>query len=153
MARAGSLATWNSCRAELSYNNIADADAAWECVRQFDAPACVIVKHANPCGVAVGSGCRCLRAGLRHRSDQRIRRHHRVQHAARRRHRKTILDRQFVEVLIAPDYDDDALAYAKKANVRVLRIPMAPLSPGFIDTKRINRDVDADRRRPRGGAR
>ena len=42
---------------ELSYNNIADADAAWECVRQFDAPACVIVKHANPCGVAVGVAC------------------------------------------------------------------------------------------------
>src|SRR4029450_7423444 len=39
---------------ELSYNNIADADAAWECVKPFDAPACVIVKHANPCGVAVG---------------------------------------------------------------------------------------------------
>src|SRR5690606_37542481 len=38
---------------ELSYNNIADADAAWECVRTFAAPACVIVKHANPCGVAV----------------------------------------------------------------------------------------------------
>jgi phosphoribosylaminoimidazolecarboxamide formyltransferase/IMP cyclohydrolase len=40
---------------ELSYNNIADADAAWECVKSFDAPACVIVKHANPCGVAVGA--------------------------------------------------------------------------------------------------
>jgi phosphoribosylaminoimidazolecarboxamide formyltransferase/IMP cyclohydrolase len=39
---------------ELSYNNIADADAAWECVKSFDAAACVIVKHANPCGVAVG---------------------------------------------------------------------------------------------------
>ena len=40
---------------ELSYNNIADADAAWECVKSFDEPACVIVKHANPCGVAVGA--------------------------------------------------------------------------------------------------
>jgi phosphoribosylaminoimidazolecarboxamide formyltransferase/IMP cyclohydrolase len=40
---------------ELSYNNIADADAAWECVKTFDVPACVIVKHANPCGVAVGA--------------------------------------------------------------------------------------------------
>jgi phosphoribosylaminoimidazolecarboxamide formyltransferase/IMP cyclohydrolase len=40
---------------ELSYNNIADADAAWECVKTFDAPACVIVKHANPCGVAIGA--------------------------------------------------------------------------------------------------
>jgi phosphoribosylaminoimidazolecarboxamide formyltransferase/IMP cyclohydrolase len=52
---------------------------------------------------------------------------------------KAILDRQFVEVLIAPDYDDEALAYAKKkANVRVLRIPMAAPSPGFIDTRRVN---------------
>ena len=41
---------------ELSYNNIVDADAAWECVKEFDNPACVIVKHANPCGVAEGTG-------------------------------------------------------------------------------------------------
>src|SRR5690606_1877235 len=54
----GSLATFEQLQGKaLSYNNIADADAAWECVRQFDAPACVIVKHANPCGVAMGSGC------------------------------------------------------------------------------------------------
>src|SRR5690606_4337919 len=53
----GSLATFEQLQGkELSYNNIADSDAAWECVRQFDAPACVIVKHANPCGVAVGAG-------------------------------------------------------------------------------------------------
>ena len=51
----GSLVTAKQLQGkELSYNNIADADAAWECVKCFDAPACVIVKHANPCGVAVG---------------------------------------------------------------------------------------------------
>ncbi|MDO5652788.1 MAG: bifunctional phosphoribosylaminoimidazolecarboxamide formyltransferase/IMP cyclohydrolase, partial [Brachymonas sp.] len=51
----GSIVTGKQLQGkELSYNNIADADAAWECVKQFDAPACVIVKHANPCGVAVG---------------------------------------------------------------------------------------------------
>ena len=51
---------------ELSYNNIADADAAWECVKTFDAPACVIVKHANPCGVAVGARrARRVREGVR----------------------------------------------------------------------------------------
>ena len=51
----GSIVTGQQLQGkELSYNNIADADAAWECVKQFDAPACVIVKHANPCGVAVG---------------------------------------------------------------------------------------------------
>ena len=51
----GMLAGWTQLQGkELSYNNIADADAAWECVKTFDAPACVVVKHANPCGVAVG---------------------------------------------------------------------------------------------------
>ncbi|MDH4292720.1 MAG: bifunctional phosphoribosylaminoimidazolecarboxamide formyltransferase/IMP cyclohydrolase, partial [Betaproteobacteria bacterium] len=51
----GSLSGYRQLQGkELSYNNIADADAAWECVKTLDAPACVIVKHANPCGVAVG---------------------------------------------------------------------------------------------------
>ena len=54
----GTLATFTQLQGkELSFNNLADADAAWECVRQFERPACVIVKHANPCGVAEGSGC------------------------------------------------------------------------------------------------
>jgi phosphoribosylaminoimidazolecarboxamide formyltransferase/IMP cyclohydrolase len=54
----GTLATFTQLQGKaLSYNNIADADAAWEAVRQFEAPACVIVKHANPCGVAVGVAC------------------------------------------------------------------------------------------------
>ena len=53
-AAAGSLASYNQLQGkELSYNNIADADAAWECVKTFSSPACVIIKHANPCGVAV----------------------------------------------------------------------------------------------------
>ncbi|MBN9116099.1 MAG: bifunctional phosphoribosylaminoimidazolecarboxamide formyltransferase/IMP cyclohydrolase, partial [Pandoraea sp.] len=52
----GSLANYRQLQGkELSYNNIADADAAWECVKTFDAPACVIIKHANPCGVAVAA--------------------------------------------------------------------------------------------------
>ena len=136
----GSLATFTQLQGkELSYNNIADADAAWECVRQFDAPACVIVKHANPCGVAVAAG-----AGeayeLAYATDPTsafggIIAFNRPVDAAVMR---TILDRQFVEVLLAPDYDAGALEYAtKKANVRVLRIPMAPPSPGFIDVKRV----------------
>ena len=70
---------------ELSYNNIADADTAIECVRQFDAPACVIVKHANPCGVAVAADlCTSLRTRLRTRPDLGLRRHHRLQPPARR---------------------------------------------------------------------
>ena len=71
---------------ELSFNNLADADTAFECVRQFAAPACVIVKHANPCGVAVGAEHRRgLRPRVPHRPDLRVRRHHRLQPAARRR--------------------------------------------------------------------
>lgn len=136
----GSLATFEQLQGkELSYNNIADSDAAWECVRQFDAPACVIVKHANPCGVAVGAGCGDAYE-LAYATDPTsafggILAFNRPLDAATA---KVILDRQFVEVLIAPDYDDAALEYAKKkANVRVLRIPLAPASSGFIDTKRI----------------
>ncbi|GAB1406179.1 bifunctional phosphoribosylaminoimidazolecarboxamide formyltransferase/IMP cyclohydrolase [Thermomonas brevis] len=137
----GSLATFTQLQGkELSYNNLADSDAAWECVRQFDAPACVIVKHANPCGVAVGTGC--LEAYERaYATDPTsafggILAFNTPLDGATC---KAILDRQFVEVLIAPDYDDEALAYAtRKANVRVLRIPLAPPSPHFIDTKRVN---------------
>jgi len=136
----GSLATFSQLQGkELSYNNIADSDAAWECVRQFDAPACVIVKHANPCGVAVGAGCGDAYEQA-YATDPTsafggIIAFNRPLDAATA---KSILDRQFVEVLIAPDYDEGALDYAsKKANVRVLRIPLAPASKGFIDTKRI----------------
>ena len=136
----GSLATFRQLQGkELSYNNIADSDAAWECVRQFDAPACVIVKHANPCGVAVGVACGDAYE-LAYATDPTsafggIIAFNRTLDAATT---KAILDRQFVEVLIAPDYDDGALEYArKKANVRVLKIPMAAAAPGFIDTKRI----------------
>jgi phosphoribosylaminoimidazolecarboxamide formyltransferase/IMP cyclohydrolase len=136
----GSLATFAQLQGkELSYNNIADGDAAWECVRQFDAPACVIVKHANPCGVAVGVACGDAYE-LAYATDPTsafggIIAFNRTLDAATA---KAILDRQFVEVLIAPDYEQGALEYAaKKANVRVLRIPLAPASKGFIDTKRV----------------
>jgi phosphoribosylaminoimidazolecarboxamide formyltransferase/IMP cyclohydrolase len=136
----GSLATFAQLQGkELSYNNIADSDAAWECVRQFDAPACVIVKHANPCGVAVGAGTGDAYE-LAYATDPTsafggiIAFNRRLDAATA----KVILDRQFVEVLIAPDYEDGALDYAtKKANVRVLRIPLAPPSVGFIDTRRV----------------
>ncbi|HRN63155.1 MAG TPA: bifunctional phosphoribosylaminoimidazolecarboxamide formyltransferase/IMP cyclohydrolase, partial [Luteimonas sp.] len=125
----GSLATFEQLQGkELSYNNIADSDAAWECVRQFDAPACVIVKHANPCGVAVGAGTGDTYERA-YATDPTsafggIIAFNRPLDAATA---KVILDRQFVEVLIAPDYDAGALEYArKKANVRVLRIALAP---------------------------
>jgi phosphoribosylaminoimidazolecarboxamide formyltransferase/IMP cyclohydrolase len=135
----GTLATFSQLQGkELSYNNLADADAAWECVRQFEQPACVIVKHANPCGVAVGNGCGDAYEAA-YATDPTsafggIIAFNRPLDAATC---KAILDRQFVEVLIAPDYDDGALAYAKKkANVRVLRIPHGDGRNNF-DVKRV----------------
>jgi phosphoribosylaminoimidazolecarboxamide formyltransferase/IMP cyclohydrolase len=135
----GTLATFTQLQGkELSYNNLADADAAWECVRQFQAPACVIVKHANPCGVAEGKGCADTYEAA-YATDPTsafggIIAFNTTLDAATA---KTILDRQFVEVLIAPDYDEGALAYAKKkANVRVLRIPHGDGRNNF-DVKRV----------------
>ncbi len=122
----GTLATFTQLQGkELSYNNLADSDAAWECVRQFDVPACVIVKHANPCGVAVaadvGQAYELACATDPTSAFGGILAFNRTLDAATA---KAILDRQFVEVLIAPDYEEGALDYAKKkANVRVLRIP------------------------------
>jgi phosphoribosylaminoimidazolecarboxamide formyltransferase/IMP cyclohydrolase len=135
----GTLATFTQLQGkELSFNNLADADAAWECVRQFESPACVIVKHANPCGVAQGAGCGEAYE-LAYATDPTsafggIIAFNTTLDAATA---KTILDRQFVEVLIAPDYDEAALAYAKKkANVRVLRIPHGEGRNNF-DVKRV----------------
>ncbi len=110
---------------ELSYNNIADADAAWECVKSFDTPACVIVKHANPCGVAVGAdsleayskafqtdptsafgGIIALNCPLDERAALQM-------------------SKQFIEVLMAPSFTPEALAVFKsKVNVRILQIAL-----------------------------
>ena len=135
----GTLATFEQLQGkELSFNNLGDADAAWECVRQFDAPACVIVKHANPCGVAVGVACGDAYE-LAYATDPTsafggILAFNTKLDAATA---KAILDRQFVEVLIAPDYEQGALDYAtKKANVRVLKIPHGAGLNNY-DSKRI----------------
>ncbi|MEO6138928.1 MAG: bifunctional phosphoribosylaminoimidazolecarboxamide formyltransferase/IMP cyclohydrolase [Luteimonas sp.] len=135
----GTLATFTQLQGKaLSYNNLADADAAWECVRQFERPACVIVKHANPCGVAEGTGCMDTYESA-YATDPTsafggiIAFNGTLDVATA----KTILDRQFVEVLIAPDYDQAALDYcAKKANVRVLKIPHGDGRNDF-DIKRV----------------
>ena len=135
----GTLATFTQLQGKaLSYNNLADADAAWECVRQFERPACVIVKHANPCGVAEGSGCLDTYE-LAYATDPTsafggILAFNRTLDAATA---KAILDRQFVEVLIAPAYEQAALDYCtKKANVRVLKIPHGDGRNNF-DVKRV----------------
>jgi phosphoribosylaminoimidazolecarboxamide formyltransferase/IMP cyclohydrolase len=107
---------------ELSFNNLADADTAFECVRQFDAPACVIVKHANPCGVAVA-------ASLREAYDRAFRTDPTsafggiiaFNQPLDAETARTIVERQFVEVIIAPDVEPGAREVcAKKENVRLL---------------------------------
>jgi phosphoribosylaminoimidazolecarboxamide formyltransferase/IMP cyclohydrolase len=109
---------------ELSYNNIADADTALECARQFDTPACVIVKHANPCGVALAPSPREAYEQA-YRTDPTsafggIVAFNRVLDEQTAR---AIVDRQFVEVIVAPDATDAALKVtAAKANVRVLLV-------------------------------
>jgi phosphoribosylaminoimidazolecarboxamide formyltransferase/IMP cyclohydrolase len=122
---------------ELSYNNIADADAAWECVKTFDAPACVIVKHANPCGVAVGSGT--LQAYERAFATDPTSAFGGIIAFNRELNAATAeaVVQQFVEVLIAPRVSGEARSVlAAKQNVRVLEVPLEPGSNEF-DTKRV----------------
>jgi phosphoribosylaminoimidazolecarboxamide formyltransferase / IMP cyclohydrolase len=123
----GSLATYEQLQGkELSYNNLADADAAWECVRSFDSTACVIVKHANPCGVALGAspleayqkafstdptsafgGIIAFNETLDGEGAQAV-------------------AKQFVEVVIAPAYTAQALEVFKaKPNARLIVISLA----------------------------
>ena len=123
----GSLVSYRQIQGkELSYNNIADADAAWECVKSFAEPACVIVKHANPCGVALG-------ASLAEAYDKAFRTDptsafggilafNRALDAAS----AEAVSKQFAEVVIAPRVEPEAQkVFAKKANVRVLEVPLA----------------------------
>ena len=124
---------------ELSYNNIADSDAAWECVKSFDAPACVIVKHANPCGVAVGPTP--LDAYRRAFATDPVSAFGGIIAFNRAVDAATLeaVSAQFVEVLLAPGYTDDALAViAQKKNVRVLEIALPPVPPPpQLDFKRV----------------
>ncbi len=112
---------------ELSYNNIADADAAWECVKSFAENACVIVKHANPCGVAVGADSleaysRAFTTDPTSAFGGIIAFNRKLGLAA-----AEAVAKQFVEVLIAPDFSDQALAVFKsKPNVRLLKIALPP---------------------------
>ena len=116
---------------ELSYNNIADADAAWECVKSFgpqDAPAaCVIVKHANPCGVALGATAaqayaKAFKTDPSSAFGGIIAFNCELDAAG-----AALVIKQFVEVLIAPGFSGEALALlATKPNTRVLRIALPP---------------------------
>jgi phosphoribosylaminoimidazolecarboxamide formyltransferase/IMP cyclohydrolase len=122
----GSLVTAEQLQGkELSYNNIADADAAWECVKSFNTTACVIVKHANPCGVALGVTAleayhKAFKTDPTSAFGGIIAFNQTVDGVA-----AEAISKQFVEVLIAPRFTDEALAIFKaKANVRVLKIDL-----------------------------
>ncbi|MEN9779405.1 MAG: hypothetical protein RL014_553, partial [Pseudomonadota bacterium] len=124
----GSLVTAQQLQGkELSYNNIADADAAWECVKSFDVPACVIVKHANPCGVAVGADAlesyrKAFQTDPTSAFGGIIAFNRTLDGAA-----AEAVSKQFVEVLMAPDFTPEALqVFSAKANVRVLKIALPP---------------------------
>ncbi len=127
---------------ELSYNNIADTDAALECVKQFDeGPACVIVKHANPCGVALGGSL--LEAYDRAFSTDPESAFGGIIAFNRELDGETaaaIVDRQFVEVIVAPKVSAEAAeAVARKKNVRLLECGEWPKEPApRLDFKRVN---------------
>ncbi len=112
---------------ELSYNNIADADAAWECVKSFDAPACVIVKHANPCGVAVGANAfeaydKAFKTDPTSAFGGIIAFNRPLDGQAAQ-----AVSKQFVEVLIATDFTPEALeVFKSKVNVRLMKIALPP---------------------------
>ena len=140
IAAPGSIANYRQLQGkELSYNNIADSDAAWECVTTFADPACVIVKHANPCGAAIAAtplaayemafatdptsafgGIIAFNCEVDEETIEAV-------------------SAQFLEVLIAPGYSQGALeAIARKANVRVLELPRAAAPAGHAwDMKRV----------------
>lgn len=124
----------------LSYNNIADTDAALECVKEFAEPACVIVKHANPCGVAVDDSI----LGAYERAYQTdptsafggIIAFNRELDAETA---QAIVSRQFVEVIIAPSVSEEALKVtAAKQNVRVLSCGQWQARVAGLDFKRVN---------------
>ena len=123
---------------ELSYNNIADADAAWECVKAFErtTPACVIVKHANPCGVALGASPleayqRAFKTDPTSAFGGIIAFNATVDRSA-----AEAVSTQFLELLIAPAYTEEALELLKaKANVRVLTVPLGEVRQ--TDFKRV----------------
>ena len=138
---AGSLSQYTQLQGkELSYNNVGDADAAWDCVRAFDDTCCVIVKHANPCGVALGDTPRdaynrALATDPTSAFGGIIAFNREVDAVC-----AEAVAKQFLEVLIAPAYTAEALELlSKKVNVRVLTVPIKSLfeSANALEMKRV----------------
>ncbi|MSQ54877.1 MAG: bifunctional phosphoribosylaminoimidazolecarboxamide formyltransferase/IMP cyclohydrolase [Betaproteobacteria bacterium] len=123
----GGIASYRQVQGkELSYNNVADADAAWECVKSFAEPACVIIKHANPCGVAVGENL--LAAYQKAFKTDPVSAFGGILAFNRALDRATAqaIGAQFAEVIIAPRVEPEARELlAAKQNLRVLEVPLA----------------------------
>ena len=139
----GSLVTAKQLQGkELSFNNIADADAAWECVKSFDTACCVIVKHANPCGVALGADAaqayaKAFKTDPTSAFGGIIAFNCELDGSA-----ASLVAKQFVEVLIAPSFTPEALAVlASKPNTRVLQIALPPGGASAWDQGRNAQDV------------
>ncbi|OCG77020.1 bifunctional phosphoribosylaminoimidazolecarboxamide formyltransferase/IMP cyclohydrolase [Gilliamella sp. Occ4-3] len=140
--KEASIATANQLQGKaLSYNNIADTDAALECVKSFDEPACVIVKHANPCGVAISDNIlhayeKAFKTDPTSAFGGIIAFNRQLDADTA----KAIVDKQFVEVIIAPSVSQEALTITQaKKNVRVLECGewSTPASVS-LDFKRVN---------------
>ena len=134
----GGLARYRQLQGkELSFNNIGDSDAAWECVKSFTDPACVIVKHANPCGVATAENL--LSAYSKALSTDPTSAFGGIIAFNRAIDRATAeeVGKQFAEVIIAPRVEPEAKqAFAAKANLRVLEVPIAHAAMAY-DFKRV----------------
>jgi phosphoribosylaminoimidazolecarboxamide formyltransferase / IMP cyclohydrolase len=134
----GSIASYQQLQGkELSYNNIADADAAWECVKAFDTATCVIVKHANPCGVALGVNAeaayrKAFATDPTSAFGGIIAFNTAIDKAA-----AEAVSAQFAEVILAPEITAEARAvFAAKQNLRVLIVALGS-STGALDFKRV----------------
>jgi phosphoribosylaminoimidazolecarboxamide formyltransferase/IMP cyclohydrolase len=140
VAVPGSIANYQQLQGkELSYNNIADADAAWECVKAFDgALACVIVKHANPCGVAVAaSALEAYRKAFKTDPTSAFGGIIAFNTAIDKATAEAVSG-QFAEVIIAPEITADARAvFAAKQNLRVLVVPLGTAPSTVFDFKRV----------------
>jgi phosphoribosylaminoimidazolecarboxamide formyltransferase / IMP cyclohydrolase len=140
---AGALANYHQLQGkELSYNNIADADAAWECVKSFSADsaapvACVIIKHANPCGVATGAtGLEAYQKAFKTDPSSAFGGIIALNVPCDGAMAEAI-SKQFVEVLISPSFTAEAKTiFASKQNVRLLEIPLG-LGFNSFDMKRV----------------
>ncbi len=138
----GSIARYAQLQGkELSYNNVADADAAWECVKSFAEPACVIIKHANPCGVATGKDAldayrKAFKTDPTSAFGGILAFNRTLERGA-----AAAIGRQFAEVIIAPRLDAGAREeFAKKQNLRVLEVALAH-EANAADLKRVGGGV------------